>query len=235
MSENPAMTTMIDGLTATLAGALGLSRRQVDETAGHQREAGMLAEADAPATAEHCSALLFGVMRAPDPERSPEMVRLYCELPLERVTRSEVFANGQVEFLDVPGDDPLVDDCRMLGDSLGEFLTHLIRCYAFADEMNIRPGRIVLCGGLGNAAAMIELSAEVDGSDIGGTVHFSMVGGGCRPDDAPRARLDQNPSVPAEIFQVFREFLAGEPEGPREVALVHDGAGGDWQAGGRGR
>ncbi len=225
------MTAATDDLTATLAGALGLPRKLVDDTAHHLRKAGMLPDDAAPATAEHATTLLLGVMAAPTPKDAPDRVKLYSELPLERVTRSEVCANGRVDYLEVPGDDPLVNDCRMLGESLGEFLANLIEGYASADEMNIKPGRIVLCGGLGNAAAMIEMSALVNRFDIGGTVIFNMMGGGCRPDDAPRARLDLNPSVPAEIFQVFRSLLAGEPEGPRETVLAHDRAGGDWQVG----
>ena len=220
------MGTTTDDLAATLADALGLPRKLVEDTARHLRQAGMLAKAGAPATAEHAAALLLGVMRAPKPECSPEMVRLYSELPLEQVTRNEAFANGQVQYLDVPGDDPLVNDCRAMGDSLGEFLAHLIEAYSFASEMNIKPGRIVLCGGLGDASAMISLSIVVDKFDIGGTVVFSMAGGGGLLDDSCRARLDQNPSVPAEIFQVFREFFTSNVDGPREVVLAHDGAGG---------
>ena len=155
------------------------------------------------------------LMSAPNPERSPEMVRLYSELPLERAIHSEAFANGQVEFLDVPGEAPLVDHCRPLGDSLWEYLAHLIEHFALdLADVKIRPGRIVLCGGLGDASAMIEVFAPASRGDIGGTAIFSMEGGGCRPDDAPWARLDQNPSVPAEIFQVFRNLLAGESEPP---------------------
>ncbi len=217
------MTATIDDLTATLAGALGLSRQLVNDTAHHLRKAEMLPDDDAPIDPAHCATLLLGVMTGSNPERSPAMVRLYSELPLERAIHSEAFANGQVEFLDVPDADPLVDNCRMLGDSLGEYLVNLIAVYAFADEKMTKPGRIVLCGGLGNASAMIEVFVLASRGDIGGTAIFSMEGGGCRPDDAPWARLDQNPSVPAEIFQVFRNLLAGESEGPREVALAHDG------------
>ena len=220
------MTSTTDDLTATLASALGLPHPLVKDTASHLREASMLAEADAPATAEHATTLLLALMAAPNPKNATERARLYGGLPLSQVTRDEACTNGSVQYLDGPDDDPLVDDCRALGDSLGEFLTHLIETYSFADEMNIRPGRIALCGGLGDAAAMIGLSVLVDGFDIGGFVVFSMAGGGHRPDDAPRARLDQSPSVSGEIFQVFREFLAGESEGPREVALAHEGAGG---------
>ena len=220
------MTTTIDDLAATLASALGLSRKLVEDTARHLREASMLAKADAPATAEHATTLLLALMAAPNPKNAPERARLYGGLPLSQVTRDEAFTNGSVQYLDVPDDDPLVDDCRALGDSLGEFLAHLIETYSFAPEINVKPGRIVLCGGLGDASAMISLSVVVDDFDIGGTVVFSMAGGGCRPDDSPRARLDQNPSVPAEIFQVFREFFTSNVDGPREVVLAHDGAGG---------
>ena len=167
------MACTIDDLTTTLANALGLPRKLVNEIAGHLREAGLLPNDDAPAGPEHCAALLLGIMDAPSPERCPEMARLYGGLPLEQVTRQESLASGRIDYLDVPSDDPLVSDCRLLGDSLGEFLAHLIEAYSSAPEINVKPGRIVLCGGPGNASAMIFLSILVDGFDIGGTVVFN--------------------------------------------------------------
>ena len=222
------MASTINDLTTTLANALGLPRRMVEDTARRLRETDMLPDDDAPAASEHCAALLLGVMAAREPESSSQRVRLYGALPLDRITRNETFANSRVEYLDVPDDDPVIGVLREFGDSLGEFLSHLIEAHSSAPEISVKPGQIALFGGLGNASAMIFLSILVDGFDIGAAVVFSMasLGGGRMPDDAARARLDTAVSVPAEIFQVLREFLASGSEAPREVALPHDGAGG---------
>ena len=66
--------TTITNLTATLAEALGLPRRLVDDTARYLREAEMLADGGAPATVEHAVVLLLGLMAAPDPKDAPDAV-----------------------------------------------------------------------------------------------------------------------------------------------------------------
>ena len=212
----------IDNLTDTLRSTLGLPRRLVTETARHLREAGMLAAGGAPATVEHAVVLLLGLMVAPEPKDAPDCARLYRQLPLDRVTRCELMPDGRFETIQVPDEDPLVDDLQYLGTAFGPFLENLIRTLNATEGVNIEPGEIIVGGGTGTATASIHILLLADGVNVACAVQFTLapLGGPCRhPDDAPLARLDCYASVPGSIFNVFRKFFTGSADGPRKAAI----------------
>ena len=212
----------IDNLTDTLRGALGLPRRLVDETARYLREAGMLAAGGAPATVEHAVVLLLGLMAAPDPKDAPDAVRLYRQLPLDRVTRCELMPDGRFETVQVSDEDPCVGDMCEFGSTFGPFLETLILACNTVEKVNIEIGEIVVGGGTGTVTASVHILVLAEGVDVGGVVQFTLapLGGPCRhPDDAPRARLDCYACVPGSIINVFRKFFTGNADGPRKAVM----------------
>ncbi len=215
------MTTTSD-LTATLAEALGLPRRHVDDTARYLREAGMLADGGAPATVEHAVVLLLGLMAAAEPVDAPDAVRLYRQLPLDRVTRCELMPDGRFESVQLPDEDPCVDDMCAFGSTFGPFLETLILACNTVEEVNIEIGEIVVGGGTGTVTASVHILVLAEGVDVGGVVQFTLapLGGPCRhPDDAPSARLDCYACVPGSIINVFRKFFTGSASAPRRAVM----------------
>lgn len=208
-----------NALIKTYAQTLGQPRRLVDETARHLHEAGMLAKGDAPATAEGAMVLLLGLMAAPTPEDAPDCARLYAQIPLDHVMRSELMPDGRIESIRVPDDDPFLVDLAGLGDRFGHFLTSLIFGYSEASEMDTELGDILVGGGLGTATASVHMRPLADGVNIAGSVRFTLepLGGGRNPDDAPRARLDVFACVPGTIWGVLREFFTDAQDGPRKL------------------
>ena len=213
------MNTITD-LTATLANALGLPRRLVDETARYLREAKMLPEgADAQATVEHAIVLLLGLMAAPDPEDAPNCARLYRQLPLDRVTRAELMPDGSTEMVDLSDPWPGMGDFRNLGETFGAFLTSMVFVKTDPDFF-VQPREIVLGGGPGTATGAVGLCVREGVHFVFGLVRFSLapLGGGRHPDDAPRARLDCHATVPDTIFEVLCRFFADAPGGTPKIA-----------------
>ena len=216
------MNRTINDLTVTLADALGLPRRLVDETARHLREANMLADGGALATVEHAVVLLLGLMAAPEPKDAPDSVRLYRQLPLDRVTRCELMPDGRFETVQVLDEDLFVADLHELGTAFGPHLETLIRTLSAIEEVDIEIGGISVGGGIGTATASIHILVLAEGVDVGGVVQFTLapLGGPCRhPDDAPPARIDFFASVPGSIFSVFRKFFSGSASAPRKTAI----------------
>ena len=140
-------------LCETLANALGLPRRLVDETARHLREAGMLPDGDAPASAEHAATLLLGLMAAPTSVDAPDCARLYAQLPLDHVTRGELTSDGHIEMLEIGDPSPLMGDIREHGESFGVFLASLIELGEPGGF--VEPGEIVVGGGPGTATGAV--------------------------------------------------------------------------------
>ena len=212
----------IDNLTDTLRGALGLPRRLVDETARHLCEAGMLADGGTSATVEHAVALLLGLMTAAEPADAPDAVRLYRQLPLDRLTRCELMPDGRFETIRVPDEDPVVADLQYFGTTFGPHLENLIRTLNAIEKVNIEPSELIVGGGTGTATASIHILVLADGAYVGCAVQFTLapLGGPCRhPDDAPLARLDCYASVPGSIFAVLRKFFTGSADGPRKAII----------------
>lgn len=211
--------TTTDKLTATLAEALGLPDRLVNETARHLREAKMLPAGEV--TVEDAVTLLLGLMAAPDPESAPDCARLYAQLPFTRVTRTELMPDGRFETFDLFDDEPVVEELKELGETFGTFLTGFARGFNDTRELAIEPGNLIAGGGLGTAFASLQIFVLADGAHVAGSVQFSLEpqGGGRHPDDAPKARLDVYASMPGTIFNVLRSIFTGDSEGPRHVVM----------------
>lgn len=216
------MNTIAD-LTETLANALGLPRRLVEETARHLREAKMLpAGQNAQATVEHAVTLLLGLMAAPEPADAPDSVRLYRQLPFDRLTRCELMPDGRFETVRVCDEDPVVTDLQFFGTTFGPHLENLIRTLNAIEKVNIEPSEIIIGGGIGTATASIHHFILADGFNVACAVQFTLapLGGPCRhPDDAPLARLDCYASVPGSIINVFHKFFTGNADGPRKAVI----------------
>lgn len=182
----------------------------------------MLAEADAPATVEHAVNLLFGLMAASEPADAPDAVRLYRQLPFDRVMRCELMPDGHFEAFQVADDDLVVTDLQYFGTAFGPHLENLIRTLNEIEEVNVEPSEIIVGGGTGTATASIHILVLADGVNVAWAVQFTLapLGGPCRhPDDAPLARLDCYASVPGSIFNVFRKFFTGSATGPRKAII----------------
>ena len=217
------MNTTAD-LTATLAQALGLLARLVEETAKHLREAGMLPDdPGAEATPEHAVTLLLGLMVAPEPKDAGDCVRLYRQLPFDKVMCCEQLEDGRFGWNRVDDTNPVVANVRHTGETFGCFLVSLIQAYNNATIVNIEPAEINIGGGLGTASASVPFWVLTDEMNVAAVARFSLepLGGDRHPDDAPQARLDCHATVPGTIFTVFRTFFTGHAEGPREVNWPH--------------
>ncbi len=223
----PGMATVSD-LIQTLANALGLPRRLVEETAGHLCEAKMLPDGeDAQATVEHAGALLLASMAAPFPKAAPNSVRNYGQLPLDLVTSGYMLPDGKYEGEQVADDDPLKDDLNDLGETFGEFLDGLLSALIETPDVMPVPVQITVGGGLGTSYATVDFLVSAGGIDRACVVRFNLAsfGGGQLPDDAAVARLDSSVTVPGAIFDVLREFFS-DVDCPRAGALAHGRAGG---------
>lgn len=207
----------IANLKSTLGDALGLPHRAVDETVRALRAANMLPIGSVQATIEHAVVLLLALMAAPDPKAAPDCARLYAQLPLDCVTRTEPMPDGRTEMLTVADTAPLMADVRDLGESFGTFLASALRLFSGPPDATLEPGEIVVGGGLGTASAGVMLSVWNGSNSFVGYVKFSLtpMGAGCLPDDAAVARLDLHASVPGSIFTVLSGFLMEDQDSPR--------------------
>ena len=214
------MNTIAD-LTATLANALGLPRRLVDETAEHLQEAGMLPSDPAAATTpEHAVVLLLGLMAAPEPKDAPNCARLYRQLPLDRITRAEPMPDGSSELFDIFDPSPIMADFRNIGETFGAYLTSQVEFSKTDPDFFVQPGEIIVGGGPGTASGAVGIGVRDGNYFICGFVKFSLapLGGGRHPDDAPVARLDCHATVPDTIFEVLHRFFGDAPGGTQKIA-----------------
>ncbi len=221
--------TSTTALIHTLSEALGLPHSAVDWTARALREGGLFpvgkggrgGAGAAGVTVQHAVNLLLALMAPQSSKSVKDRVDLYNQLPFEGVTRSELMPDGRFETVPLADDDPFVESIRAGSATFSKFLQSFIGVFNEAPEMDTTPGGIFVGGGAGNAFASVQLSVLADGVDVGGSIRFSLApaGGGRHPDDAPLARLDNYNTVPGSIFRVFRDLLAGDSEGPREVVM----------------
>ena len=219
------MATTAD-LIEALSSALGVPQSEATIHVRRLREARLLpatkggrgAAGGASVNAEHAAVLLISLMSGVPATKAAETVTLYAGLPLEVVSRGELLPDGRFESFSIAEADPVMADIDTFGDTFGEFLAGLIEAYATAPETSIEPTMVMLGGGLGTASASVHLNALADARTVGAVVTFGMapLGGGQRPDDAPRARLERHSCVPGTVFQVFRELFSGQAEGPRQ-------------------
>ena len=215
------MQTITD-LVATLAGALGVPRRLVEETARYLREAEMLPEGKEQAAVEHAVTLLLALMAVHDPEDAPSCVRLYLEMPFDCAMCYEMMPSGRFEGYQVPDADPLVSNIRQFGIAFGSFLETLILAFNEVSETSATPTDISLGGGLGTARASVRTLILMDDVNVSINMQFALdPGSGYQiPDDAPAGRLDRYTTVQGQIFTAFRKFFTGSTGGPREVFLT---------------
>lgn len=212
----------ISDLIETLAGALGLPRRLVEETARYLREAKLLPDDEnKQATAGHAGVLLLALMAAPVPRDAPNNVQIYDQLPLGEVAVGGFMPDGRFEGERAADDDPLLQDLNDLGETFGEFLVGLIWTLIEAPDAIPVPARITVGGGPGTIYATVDFLVSVGGIDRGCMVQFNLVpfGGGRLPDDAAVARLDVSASAPGEIFQILRDLFAGDSDSPHEATV----------------
>lgn len=213
-------------LCEVLAAALGVERAVVKSHAHALHEVGLFpsdeADADeAHAEPEHAAALLVAIMGGGPPEKSPDAVRLYANLPLDRVHWGVTRPNGGWETGEIPAGDSYFEDIKTYGSAFGECLTCFIGWFAKTTEIDCKVLRIFLGGGLGNATAAIFCALLIENVNVVSEIKFSLqpLGGGAVPDDAPRARLDRSAVIPGAILPILREFFTGAPGGPREVFM----------------
>ncbi len=103
-------------LCTVLADALGVERDVAKAHAHALREAGLFpgSDADKPHP-EHAAVLLISLMTDAPPDKSPDAVRLYADLPLESARRGGTTIDGQWLSAVIPPADPFMETLRAWG------------------------------------------------------------------------------------------------------------------------
>ncbi len=203
----------ISDLIETLASALGLPHRLVEETAHHLREAKMLPDGeDAQATVEHAGVLLLALMAAPVPKAAPGSVETYNQLPLEQATVGGFMPDGRYEGERLAGDDLLLQDLNDLGETFGEFLDGLIWALTETPDAMPVPARITVGGGPGTTYATVDFLVSAGGIDRGCMVRFGLAGLGAGAGDVYQGFVQDRvegvaPAVPLRREDILHPLL----------------------------
>ena len=131
--------------------------------------------------------------------------------------------DGRFETLAVADDSSFVEEMRGMGDTYGEFLRSYVGAFDSIPEMDSVPDAIIVCGGAGNAFAVVQFLDLAGDLDVSGSVRF-----GRHSDDAPWAGLDNFTRIPGNVLQVLHDLFIGvAKKHPRLVdpATAHLGSG----------
>ncbi len=203
----------INELAEVLCDALGLPSELGSMSVEYLTKHDMLEGGDAKAEPSHAAGLLIALAGSGETYAPHKTVERYWHLPLTTPMIGQYWGDsGAIEPM--PADYPFASAIRAQDDRFGEVLTGLISSYAFAEAVANVPGILTIGYGPGLTRADVHLWPAVPGEIHNGFILGFSTGETVAPDDAPRARLERTAMVPAAIFDVLREALAGKTEPP---------------------
>ena len=210
----------ITELAKTLTDVLGLHSELGSMSVEYLAEHDMLEGGDAEAAPSHAAGLLIALAGSGEMYAPHKTVLRFWNLPLVSATMGLITGALYGAYKPVDEDDPYVDSIGGWDARFGEVLTLTISDYAFYDVMNIQPGNITL--GFGPGLTRADMTVLPAPPEIPNNVLlFFGTGESMLPDDAAPARLERSAMVPASIFDVLREVLAGRTEPPAVLDAAH--------------